>query len=257
MVEGFRRLDPPSVPQLAVPIRVPKQCLKAARTTHDKMVAHLTTAAFFYLLRIGEYTFPRTKAAQKQRKRTVNFRVKDVGFWKNGKILPRNSSLATLQTADSATLKITNQKNGRMGQTIHQEATNDTACPVHSLAWIVHHILSNNGGDANYICDFYTGTTWSHITDQDIKQAIRTAAKTLNLRDQGIDPDLLGTHSLRAGGAMALKLQGFADTIIMKLGRWTSLTFLQYIHNQIAHLSAGVSKKMSEDIAFLNIAAIE
>jgi len=43
----------------------------------------------------------------------------------------------------------------------------------------------------------------------------------------------------------------------MKQGRWTSLTFLQYIHNQIAHLSANMSDKMSTSLQFTNIAAIE
>ena len=56
---------------------------------------------------------------------------------------------------------------------------------------------------------------------------------------------------------MALKLQGFNDTTIMKQGRWRSLTFLQYIHNQIAHLAEDMSRKMSMPLPFLNIASIE
>ena len=56
---------------------------------------------------------------------------------------------------------------------------------------------------------------------------------------------------------MALKLHGYADTTIMKMGRWTSLTFLMYIHNQIAHLSSNLSTKMSTVMPFLNIAAIQ
>ena len=56
---------------------------------------------------------------------------------------------------------------------------------------------------------------------------------------------------------MALKLHGYADTTIMKMGRWTSLTFLQYIHNQIAHLSCDIAKKMSVPLPFVNVAAIE
>ena len=86
---------------------------------------------------------------------------------------------------------------------------------------------------------------------------VRESAKDLKLQEVAIDPDLLGSHSLRAGGAMSLKLHGFDDTTIMKMGRWTSLTFLQYIHNQIAHLSKDVSRKMSQPLPFLNIAAIE
>ena len=86
---------------------------------------------------------------------------------------------------------------------------------------------------------------------------IRSAVSSLNLHTQGLDVDLIGVHSLRAGGAMALKLQGEQDTTIMKMGRWTSLTFLQYIHNQIAHLSKDLAEKMSRKIKFQNIAAIE
>ena len=86
---------------------------------------------------------------------------------------------------------------------------------------------------------------------------IRSAVATLNLDATGINPDLVGVHSLRAGGAMALKLQGEQDTTIMKMGRWTSLTFLQYIHNQIAHLNKDISTKMSKHLHFQNISAIE
>ena len=87
--------------------------------------------------------------------------------------------------------------------------------------------------------------------------SIQSAVTKLNLRKHGIDPDLVGVHSLRAGGAMALWLHGLEDTVIMKLGRWTSLTFLQYIHNQIAHLSADISRQMHQPLEFTNIAAIE
>eukprot|EP00957_Ditylum_brightwellii_P083175 6324225-Ditylum_brightwellii.AAC.1 len=83
---------------------------------------------------------------------------------------------------------------------------------------------------------------------------LRSAVKTLNLQEQGIDPDLIGVHSLRAGGAMSLKLHGEEDTTIMKQRRWSSLTFLMYIHEQIAHLSRDITKKMNTPVPFLNIA---
>lgn len=79
----------------------------------------------------------------------------------------------------------------------------------------------------------------------------------LKLDEAGINPDLVRVHSLRAGGAMSLKLQGESDTTIQKMGRWTSSTFLMYIHNQIGHLSKDLSSKMRTHVPFLNIAAIE
>jgi hypothetical protein len=83
------------------------------------------------------------------------------------------------------------------------------------------------------------------------------AAKLLKLDKQGIDPDLIGAHSLHAGRAMALKMRGFDNITIMKMGCWMSLTFTQYIHNQIAHLAEDISSKMIMPLPFLNIASIE
>jgi uncharacterized membrane protein AbrB (regulator of aidB expression) len=65
-----------------------------------------------------------------------------------------------------------------------------------------------------------------------------------------------GFHSLRAGGAMALKLNGADMTTLVKQGRWTSLTFLTYIHNQISHLSASNSLMMSNPIPFFNLFSV-
>ena len=79
---------------------------------------------------------------------------------------------------------------------------------------------------------------------------VRKAVASLNLQQSGIDIDLIGVHSLRAGRAMALKLQGENDTTIMKMGRWTSFKFLQYIHNQIAHLSKDLATKMSTKLNY-------
>ena len=76
--------------------------------------------------------------------------------------------------------------------------------------------------------------------------AIKQVVIDTGLCKQGITPNDVYSHSLRAGGAMALKLNGISDTTIKKAGRWTSMAFLQYIHNQIGHLSAGLSQAMKK-----------
>ena len=265
LIEGYRREDPPSTPQLALPIAVPEQCLKAGRQSNNpylKAIGELSIIAFYYLLRVGEYTKPRMaiyNGKTKRATRTIQFSVGNVGFFKDGKVLPRRSKLNLLLQADSCTLKITNQKNGRMGETIHQFAIDSEYCPVKALANRVHHILNNGGTTDNLICEVYDKKTnkWNMVTSKAMLTNIRQAVHDLNLAQSGINPDLIGVHSLRAGGAMALKLQGASDTTIMKIGRWTSLTFLQYIHNQIAHLNKNISLQMSKRIKFQNIAAIE
>ena len=223
-------------------------------------MGQLIIIAFYFLLRVGEYTTPRyvTHNGKKEKAtRTKQFIIENVGFFKNGQIISRTSDLDMLLSCDAVTLKINNQKNGRMGDTIHQKAIGSALCPVRALAHRVHHILSNGGTVKNFICDYFTNETQLSISSKEVVVAVRAAAKLLQLHKQAIDPDIIGAHSLRAGGAMALKLHGYNDTTIQKMGRWTSLTFLQYIHTQIGHLSEDISKKMSMPLPFLNIAAIE
>ena len=51
---------------------------------------------------------------------------------------------------------------------------------------------------------------------------------------------------------MAMKLNGCDLIQIMKAGRWTSLIFLTYIHNQIAHLGANISQRMATHVPFFS-----
>ena len=143
-----------------------------------------------------------------------------------------------------------------MGQTITQHASGSTTCPVAALAIVVHKILATGGDDNTLLCSVKTISGWEDIESSQIISAVQDTATELKLHEQAIDPDLVGAHLLCAGGAMALKLHGYDDTIIMKMGRWTSLTFLQCIHNQIAHLSKDISSKMSIPLPFVNFAAI-
>ena len=264
----MRREDPPAIPQLALPITVPNYLHTEAYQPDcdcpwQKAVADLSQIAFYFLLQVGEYTKPRfTKhnGRKVRATRTVQFRVQDVGFFKDGKVLPRRSPLHTLFSADQVTMKITNQKNGRMGETISHERirTDVDTGPIKALARRIHHILSNGGFDSAALCEYIDDDgIWQSVTSTHMRNAIRHTAQDLNLHENGIDPDLIGSHSLRAGGAMALKLQGVSDTIIQKQGRWRSVTFLQYIHTQIAHLTKDLSTKMSTVLKFQNIAAIE
>ena len=146
-----------------------------------------------------------------------------------------------------------------MGETIHQHATNKQLCPIKAMARRINHILTFEGSGTNLICDVYNPQTktWTQVTPTNMIQHLRQAVSNLKMENSGIHPDLVGVHSFRAGGAMALKLNGADDTTIMKMGRWTSMTFLQYIHNQIAHLSKDLATQMSTKLNYQNIAAIE
>jgi integrase len=123
------------------------------------------------------------------------------------------------------------------------------------LARRVHHIISNGGSDASYLYTYYLPSGVERYIDaNEINTALKAAAGSFGLYDLGYGKGDVSSHSLRAGGAMAMHLNGCSDLKIRKQGRWRSDTFLMYIHQQISAFSTGVSLKMSKDIQFRAIA---
>ena len=85
----------------------------------------------------------------------VKSKTWDLGFFRDGVILPRRIPLDILLTADQCTLKITNQKNGRMGETITHKMVQDA---IHGAVTVVarrvHHISSNGGTEDHLLSDY-------------------------------------------------------------------------------------------------------
>ena len=69
MLDGFRKADPPTTKQLPVEADVPEYLVKLGRDPEarelDCAIGDLTMIAFYYLLRIGEYT---TKGIQSKQR---------------------------------------------------------------------------------------------------------------------------------------------------------------------------------------------
>ena len=250
MTKTMRDSDPAPRPQLALPV----VCITAAAavrfhngaTRKQQAVADLITVAFFFLLRVGEYTMP----IGNRRTRTVQFRCQDVRLWRFGQLLDHTAPLEHLLQADGVTLHIDNQKNGQRGQTVHHSAVNAWFCPAKACARRVHEIRSA-GLPPDTPLSFLGNNT--HVVAADILNAVRMAARQTNLPANGYDLTRIGAHSLRASGAMALKLNGYDKETIMKIGRWSSDTFMTYIHSQIAALTIGVAAKMTRQVHFQNV----
>jgi hypothetical protein len=80
-----------------------------------------------------------------------------------------------------------------------------------------------------------------HLLSSVITKTAETAVKLLDLSKQGIECGIIGVRSLCVGEAMTLHFCGFEDTtVIMKMGRWMPLAFLQYIYTQITHLAEDI-----------------
>jgi hypothetical protein len=245
--------DPPRRPQLAMPVstlELAAAMLTSQHTARADATSDLITVAFFYLLRVGEYTFPRKNA----KTRTVQFRRQDVRLWLNGCLLSHDLPLHTLLLADSATLYIADQKNGHKGDTLHHTAVRGAFCPVKSLARRVAHLYQCAPEHPATPLSLITHEQGSkHVLSADINAALKRAALADGLPLRGYDVSRIGPHSLRASGAMACTLNGISTTILQKLGRWTSTTFMMYIHAQISNLTNGVAQRMTTRLTFTNV----
>ena len=96
-------------------------------------------------------------------------------------MIPCMEPLTTLITADLATLKISNQKNGKMGQTITQHSTGSYLCPIKALAHIVHYILSEGGTNDTLLCSVGDKESWTLVEPCHIIDAVRGTEKELKL----------------------------------------------------------------------------
>jgi hypothetical protein len=162
-----------------------------------------------------------------------------------------------IATVDGATLKLDNQKNGWKGVCVYQETNGDTyLCPVRAVARRFLHLRSHNASNKEVLSTYWNKHNIPHaVTAEHMSCAIKLAATMLQYpTKKGIPIDRINTHSFCSGGANALALSGYSDTQIQKMGRWRGATFKEYIHEQLACFSSGMSKSMKQSFHFVNIA---
>jgi integrase len=255
LYHSYRTEDPAPKPQLALPISVIEDVVKHEGTSRDpkaQALADLVMLAFFFLLRVGEYTPSGTRTT-----RTTQIRRKDMQFWHkrpNG-LMDRLSPLATLADlleADSVTITLDNQKNGQRDAVLHHEALpHNPLCPCKAAARRFVSMRLCDPTNANAILSLYAPNR--HVTATQMAGVIRVAALRSMIWLQGYDLLRIGPHSLRASGAMQLKLNGVSDSMIQKMGRWSSNTWLQYLHGQISCLTRGLSARMATPVLYVNV----
>ena len=263
MLEGWSKDDPPTLKMLPVESDVPEFMASLgtmpAATQLGKAIGDLSLIAFYYLLRVGEYT---CKGTRNETKQTIQFKFEDVTFFKRNKAgdlrcLPRTSSDSLIATADGATLKLDNQKNGWKGACIFQEANGDPYyCPVRAVGRRYLHIRQHSNNTKEMISTYWEKDQEAKVvTAEHISKSIKLAATILNYpSNKGIPIQRINTHSLRSGGANVLALSGYSDTEIQKMGRWRSATFKEYIREELACYARNMSKKMRTKFHFVNIA---
>jgi len=253
-LEALRRSDPPTRPQLAVPVSVPHWVFdqsRLSRSPHVQAVGDLCLIAFYFLLRVGEYT--QTQATRTTR--TQQFRLQDVVFFRQQQPMTNADLCNPNLQPDLVRLRIDNQKNGKRNQIISHHASNQRYCPVNACANRVRTLLNAGATPETPLCAYrpYPEAPFAYVTNDDIVDAVRAALGPTGTTDRGYRDKIVGSHSLRAGGAMALFNQGVEVTKIMKMGRWTSTAFMTYIHEQVDVVSRGIAEKMATAIPFVNL----
>ncbi len=232
--------------------------LRASTTELDRAIGDLTLIAFYYLLRIGEYTIKGTRIETKQ---MVQFKREDITFFKknrNGQLrcLPRDAPDHLILTADGATLKLDNQKNGWKGVCVYQETNGETHhCPVRAIGQRYTHLRRHGAMSKTFLSTFWMDGVKFDVTAEHISRALKSAVGELQYPTcKGIPIERINTHSLRSGGANALALAGYSDTQIQKMGPWRGATFKEYIREELACYATGMSNDMKRKFNFVNIA---
>ena len=266
MVEGYRKEDPPTLKKLPVEVDVPevlvaRGVMPCAPETHA-VVGDWAVIAYYYLLRVGEYTVKRLRNESKQ---TKQFRMKDVRFFKKDKrgrlrMLNRWASAEAIMSADSATLRLDNQKNGWKNVCTNQWSNDEPLLNcVRALGRRYLHIrdhVHRRDVWTTFMSAYFVDGGRHDLSDKDMREGLKWAAAKLEYpKERGIPIERVDTHSLRMGGANALALAGYSDTQIQKMGRWRGATFKEYIRDELACFSVGMSKDMSRRFGFVNVAA--
>jgi hypothetical protein len=93
------------------------------------------------------------------------------------------------------------------------------------------------------------------VCGKDISKGLKLAATILQYpATRGILIERINTHSLQSGGANALALLGYSNTQIQKMGHWKGATFKEYICEELACYSTGMTTNMKRwNFKFVNV----
>ena len=213
--------------EVDIPEFLAKQALLPEATERQKVVGDWALIAYYYLLRIGEYT---TKRLRNESKQTKQFKMEDVRFFAKDsrghlRMLDWEAPDDVIMSADSATLKLDNQKNGWKAVCVHHETNGNMVYDgVKALCRRYVHVRRHMTGAkqwSTFMSAFYEDEARYDLSDSDMRTNLKWAAEVLNYPDEkGIPVEHVDTHALRMGGANALALSGYSNTQIQKMGRW-------------------------------------
>jgi len=116
-------------------------------------------------------------------------------------------------------------------------------------------MVRDGASQETLICAFKEAPSlpWQQIQSTDIMKVVKDAIPAIQLGNLHFEKLEVGSHSLRAGGAMALYLNNHSMLEIQRAGRWTSTTFLEYIHSQLSATTRGLAQSMANAVPSINM----
>ena len=243
-----------------LPAAVVEVVVNMKMTEMHRAIGQLVTGAFFFAMRSCEYS----EASGSRRTKTVQ--IDNIVFRLGGEPITSTHE-SVLAKADTVSVTYRTQKNGDRGVTVTQHRTKaqpETGlCHVRALAELVSRVSAYDL-DATYwkevvmrpmnpVVTFDTGTRVTTITAGEVLRHLRAAAIQYEEARLGFPASRIGTHSPRAGAAMAMSLAGVPVETIQLIGRWRSQTFMQYIRIQVQQMMRGVADVMTANPDFFTI----
>ena len=237
--------------QKALPMSVLRKMMEVATTEWDVATAWLLIGALFFAMRSCEFL---KTSSDESTKRTKILRLRNIQFTLGGKRIEHDSP--QLDESDMVIINFEFQKNDRRDVQIHMFHTDDeTLCPVKAWASTVRRVRSY-GGDSNNmkVCTFREEDgSLTDISADQARMKLRAIVHLMGESTLGFSKDDIGLHSLRSGGAMAMFLSGTSTIVIMRIGRWSSEAFLEYIREQVEDFTTGVAQRMLKYEQFHNV----
>ena len=111
----------------------------------------------------------------------------------------------------------------------------------------------NTTKDSNVCTFLQSDGSLCDIKANHVRDWLKAVVTLIGEADLGFNAEDIGLHSIRSGGAMAMFLSKASTIIIMRVGRWSSEAFLEYIREQVQDFTLGISENMIQYESFFNI----
>ena len=258
LFRSYKNEDPPPQHEKAIPLSLLSFLRSSVSSPLDKETVPLLIVALFFCMRSCEYL----KTRKCKNKRTKIVTLGGVRFFADGKVLSFFDP--NLHQADSVSITFADQKNATKLQSVHVEraAVDDPRlCCVYNLAKTCRRIASYSHHTPilyRELCMYKTTEgNFVDINPSYVIKLLRMGARAMGAVKLGFEPEEIGTHSIRSGGAMAYYLlPSMSDSQVMFFGRWKSLAFLRYIRSQVDRFHSGWSTQIVLNPHFRNIPSL-